>query len=191
MSSANSQSNKGGQTCDGCQPDKHAAYCAERGVSMAKVIEPIVLAAMEQPYVERPVTRAAPALTPGTKLGTRNHRYAFGSHPRRCVECGVLCVYTKSLYRWSTDGGVTWSTERPACAADIIEPQQPAAPTCPICFRLGHTAALHDRPATIEVSQGLFELLDDLRIRARELEGRDVTHAELLEQGIERALEAL
>lgn len=69
--------------------------------------------------------------------------------------------------------------------------QRPAAPTCPICFRIGHTSEFHNRPATIEVSQGLFELLDDLRIRARELEGRDVTHAELLEQGIERALEAL
>jgi len=106
-----------------------------------------------------------------------------------CAERGI--ALSRLVEQVLADAMAVPYVARPApvdpVAAQPVTPRA-AVYTCTICGAIGHNARFHERPAEIEVSPGMFELLSDLRVRARELRGEDISLGELLEQGIGRAL---
>jgi hypothetical protein len=105
--------------------DRLSRYCFEHDLPVARFVDERVNAAMDVPYVERPL-----------------------------VEPPMRTLTARSL------------TPRAAVY------------TCTQCGERGHNAASHD------VQPERYELLSDLRVRQRELHGRDVTRGEILEAGI-------
>lgn len=167
--------------------DRLAAYCAAHDLPVAQLVSDVVNAAMDVPYVAQPPAPIERPRVPG-RDGRPTHRYSYDSHPARCRECGVFYAWIRSQHRWSADG-VTWSTLRPSCVPGTIVEPQPLAPraavyTCSQCGERGHNAASHGERYEIDVSPELYELISDLRVRQRELYGRDVTRGEILEAGI-------
>lgn len=87
MSSANSQSNKGGQTCEGCQPDKHGCYGENVDLGSNSLTGQIVNSTADQLLqTEQQINAVIVTMSLDTAMGLKFHARGPGNIDKVTVD---------------------------------------------------------------------------------------------------------